>query len=77
VYPLADIAIRETENGVGIHVMAITLDLGNFGFGGLHKGLALSATFDAFEPCPHCRQGAIKSYLEGKLKVDVHEGLCV
>ena len=48
MYPLADIAIGETENGIGIHVMTITLDLGNFGFGGLQKGLALSAAFDAF-----------------------------
>ena len=54
MYPLAEVTVGETKNGVGINIVAVLMDLGDFCFGGLKKGLAPSATFDTFEPCPHC-----------------------
>ena len=44
MYPLADIAIGETENGVGIHILPSIVDLGDVGFGGLKERLNFYVT---------------------------------
>ena len=39
--------------------------------------MAFATSFNSFEPCPHSRQGAVESFLEGQMKMNFHERFCV
>lgn len=49
----AEIAIGDTKNGGGIHILPSIVDLGDCGFSGLKERLSLATPFNAFKPCPH------------------------